>query len=571
MDLRELVGASRLEESSTVVDCQEKLLNITIETVNDVFEYIVKSPCMNCDGGMNRILDYVYLSLRLRYGKMRPMALLLKKLVNLDDPVFLPLKSLLLAPLTKSNSVERFRLSLLYHCLVAGVVTPKEIMPLIEQSVSFMQAWVNSMIFFWFAPWIEKENPKLFAELIEEMDAYCDSDFCDCFTNLESLKQNDWALLRQILDVGYAPETAEVVIMADDVASLQKISAKAGFQWDQCIKQSGFEHCEYLRRKVTYIEFAAFVGATKCFNFLLLNSDNYPPTTVNYAIAGGNIEIVRLCDKKGLGFTHTHLEIATTFHHFDILRWLFLSKTPPIDISASITDLFGVAAKADNVRVLLFCLEKGVAINETSGKDKVGALHWAAGINEIDALQLLLSVNGVDPNIQDGMGNTPILIAVRNGNIRATNLLLKQKNISVNIVGGPEKTGPIHEAARNSNPEFIKALLAHHDIDIQLLDKKVSFIIYNETALHHAVLANNIEVVKMLAQNPQLDINAKDMFGYTALHYAAHYGHVDVAKFLITLKGVRVNEKENMGVYFSFIKHHLTSHVATTTRTTTKK
>jgi hypothetical protein len=186
---------------------------------------------------------------------------------------------------------------------------------------------------------------------------------------------------------------------------------------------------------------------------------------VNYAVAGGNISIIGICDDCGCDFSDS-LTIAVDCHHFNTFQWLFSSKAPP---RSPIVDLMNVAARANDLDTLLFCLERGADVNARDSR-KSGPLHWAAGIKEIDALKLLLAVRGVNVNLRDAELQTPLYIAVVNENCRGIWLLLDQPEIDVNTASGFEHMAPIHEAARLSNPQLFSILLKFPGLDVNVID-----------------------------------------------------------------------------------------------------
>lgn len=52
------------------------------------------------------------------------------------------------------------------------------------------------------------------------------------------------------------------------------------------------------------------------------------------------------------------------------------------------------------------------------------------------------------------------------------------------------------------------------------------------TALHHAVMTNNLDIVKILLFHGS-DVNAQDKDGFTPLHTASAYGYVQVSSLLV--------------------------------------
>lgn len=72
----------------------------------------------------------------------------------------------------------------------------------------------------------------------------------------------------------------------------------------------------------------------------------------------------------------------------------------------------------------------------------------------------------------------------------------------------------MHLAASTSEPsatEYIRLLLTHPDIDINLKDKESHW-----TALHRALYHGNIESAVLLLQRSEIDTSLKDLEGYTA-------------------------------------------------------
>ena len=69
----------------------------------------------------------------------------------------------------------------------------------------------------------------------------------------------------------------------------------------------------------------------------------------------------------------------------------------------------GGAASVGNLQKIREWLQKGANINGKYDKDFT-PLHWAATMNQVDAIQLLAD-EGADLNARDGHQSTPLLLA----------------------------------------------------------------------------------------------------------------------------------------------------------------
>ena len=133
--------------------------------------------------------------------------------------------------------------------------------------------------------------------------------------------------------------------------------------------------------------------------------------------------------------------------------------------------------------------------------------------NNFDLIKLLLNY-GMNPNVIDNDGNTPLSFLVETG------LKLKIKD---------------------AREKFIDRLvfLLRFRVDTGIQDKD------GRTVFHKAVIANDLEVVeKLLTKKANLD--AKDNQGRTALHHTQWNGNYKIARWLIAA-GANMNEPDKAG------------------------
>lgn len=80
-----------------------------------------------------------------------------------------------------------------------------------------------------------------------------------------------------------------------------------------------------LNTNTRFIDAASFYGSIKCFRYLLLNGSSIDKNLMDFAISGGNTEIIRLIvnsDEKMKSYIKETAHIAVFFHHYDVYNWI---------------------------------------------------------------------------------------------------------------------------------------------------------------------------------------------------------------------------------------------------------
>jgi len=125
------------------------------------------------------------------------------------------------------------------------------------------------------------------------------------------------------------------------------------------------------------------------------------------------------------------------------------------------------------------------------GDADADSLSYAAMNGDLAEVRRLVVDCGVDPNIQDNSGWTPL-----------------------------------HRAAFDGRLEIVKFLLEHG------ADPNIQDNYHGNTPLHDAAVNGHLEVVKLLLEHGA-DPNIQNNYGDTPLHRAAFEGHCVVVKFLL--------------------------------------
>ena len=183
--------------------------------------------------------------------------------------------------------------------------------------------------------------------------------------------------------------------------------------------------------------------------------------------------------------------------------------------------------------------------------------------------------NGTDINCVDDQGNTPLIFAVKHqmNFPQVVEKLLEYPDIDVNKKDKRGLTALI-VASFFYYPQTVEKILEHPNVDVTIKDKygdtacdaarhddiremisnyrlgvdrrknvrnNVNSVTaevnkpnkYGLTPLHRAVHSNDLEKVKELLENPDIDMNVQDNYGKTPLMKALLYGNNDIAKEIL--------------------------------------
>ncbi|XP_051785308.1 transient receptor potential cation channel subfamily A member 1b [Erpetoichthys calabaricus] len=159
-------------------------------------------------------------------------------------------------------------------------------------------------------------------------------------------------------------------------------------------------------------------------------------------------------------------------------------------------------------------------------------LHMAISLRHNQIIELLVSQNNTDLNLDGDLGNSPVILACSTDNHEALSTLLQYgaRLCSQNKLGH----FAVHAAAFAGSKKCLEKVLKkgeelgysfeHH---LNFIDKSCS------SPLHLAVHGGNIEVIKFCIDNgAKVDLQQNDKS--TALHFACSQGAIDVVKLMLS-------------------------------------
>lgn len=137
-------------------------------------------------------------------------------------------------------------------------------------------------------------------------------------------------------------------------------------------------------------------------------------------------------------------------------------------------------------------------------------IHWASSYNRLPIVSLLSEHRHFDPDVQDGSGWTPLMIAssLKDGDELVDLLLAKDADASMVTNNGQTA---LHFASSKGNLDTARKLIAKK-ASARTKDKR------GQLPLHRAAAVGNVPIVRLLLES-RSPVNATDMDGCTALHH----------------------------------------------------
>ena len=194
-------------------------------------------------------------------------------------------------------------------------------------------------------------------------------------------------------------------------------------------------------------------------------------------------------------------------------------------------ELLDACTRGDVGKFRLFTRNVNVDINVA---DKFGTLLVNAAFegHEIIVRELLL-MRGINVNLAQQLGATPLYVAAQQGHVKIVEMLLAESGIKVNLSTSDGAT-PLFIAAQCGHEAVVKLLLAAPGVDVNLRTMD------GGTPLMVAIEREHVEVAKLLLAAPGTEIDARMLDGTTALYNAAEKNFPGIVEELVR-RGANVN------------------------------
>lgn len=261
---------------------------------------------------------------------------------------------------------------------------------------------------------------------------------------------------------------------------------------------------------------------------------------------------------------NTPLHLAISNGHQSIIEILMRQTNIDLKVknSAGQTTFAVALERKNNLATSLILKREKNAAEQTDSKGR-NFLHLAVLGADIETVLSLLSVNvNVNSRVQDSQARTALHLAVEVGNeMIVRNLLLAGANINELTMNGKKSALHLIAECSHASVTAICQILLDNHIDYNLIDSGMN------NALHIAVQYANLNVVKVLLANSNIDVYAINSKGMSPIHILAVYGKdnssaiLDLFKehirdFNIDQKDTKGNTGNHFLIEFPFLVSH---------------
>lgn len=495
IELESVLPAEVIEHANIVVELQSMLMNLSEDSFEATITRILELPFVKYDDGVKSITDSTLLAVQYRPRLFSVLGRLIVRLHSLASSEN-SLESVKRHLLRFQNKMieERWRVAFIHELYCLSLYSEDEIYAELSDYMrtfpilSKQPYWKNRsrqhfFLFVWFAPLIKKYSPETYDDLLQRL--FVCKEHKDLTTNfipyldmLTNLPEGNWEIYEKWARNIYLKDSLAQIIKDDNIELFKEIASEDGFDINQAIDTPVFEYSYYLLRQPTMLQFAAYYGSENIFFYLFARGadvaipDHGKRTTLHFAIAGGNMNIIQIfidaqCDFK------LATRIACEFHYFDL--FLKLLEIHSLDIKENDMEngsIFHGIASANHIRMILYCIQRNCNVNLKDG-DGWFPLNCAIDYSAIESVYIMLNHKDIDANAQDDYGITPLLRACINCDVDVVRLLLTSPAVDINEIGLYSQTA-LHRATQNNSIDVMKLLLQCEGINVNPIEYRVS-------------------------------------------------------------------------------------------------
>lgn len=358
------------------------------------------------------------------------------------------------------------------------------------------------------------------------------------------------------------------IIKSDDVTSFQENLSRTNININTKVDKNFYKIDRTYEPSL--LEITCFYGSLNIFKFLMMNNATRTRMLPNYALAGGNYEIIHILERENVKFDTIEIILeAIKFQRNDVVEYLdpdpfdafkysikydniecFVRYLNRLSNDKKILSLFDdVFLKfcfhsvkknfSEITKILCFLYPDCVNQQDFSYHYMI---HRAIDYDFIEISKFLCSFEFSDLNVTNSEIQTPLFVAVRKKNIEIVQILCDNEKVDLNIKDFNGNTA-FHIALNDSSIEIIKIFIKNK--------YRINTTIKNNQELsymHFAIMTKNLDIVKMINDLDEKLRLIGNKTNTTPLIYSVSYGTQEIVKYLSSFDDVDVNSKNSNGI-----------------------
>lgn len=414
---------------------------------------------------------------------------------------------------------------------------------------------------------IEEFDSKYLDELLDELYSSMTSFHSNTpkalHEQLVIAREDNWNIANKWLKFKPSFDSMENMIHFDAFDDfLEQVVSSPTFNVNQSYSISIWEPVAYINvDNLPLIAAAAFYGSIKIFKYLFINKaelnyqrDRRTKSLISYAVAGGNVEIIRLLEQQHVDF-ESSIQTAAEYDQAEAFFWL----DQMIFQNLSIRDnrnrtLLHCAALSNSIEICLYILDQTQEYINEQNNMHITPLVRAALNGSVEVLLILLSCPKIDLTIKYEFERTILHIAAINNDIEIAQIMLSRDDTDVNARDYPLLMTPLFIAAYYGSLNVAKLLLSNPKVDMSIMDRDAS------TVFQIAAMNGNISIARYLYENYEFDVNHLNNEVKAALHKAIEIDSFDMTAYLLSLPGINVNiqdKNKQTPLIIAVIRHNV--------------
>ena len=286
----------------------------------DLAEYVLNSVYATSNEGITLVIHEIFTALLSCINFIYVFVDLIKILA---ENLTIPIKEIIFDEVmsTQPICVKKLYLYVLKQLFKEGIFSVSDIEDF-SQNYRHCSREELFIVFYTFAPDLCKTKSDVYIIYYEKFHhRFMFNAFDVILVDFDKYAENDWALLDRMLTEHVEKDSIQYILKTDDLDSLINICTQSAFDINKQIFYSIFSPHDMLS-SASPIEIAAFFSSVRCFKYLLVNNAVVNCRLAHYAVAGGNLEIVRICAQHENIAVSDAIETAVRYRRTDICEWM---------------------------------------------------------------------------------------------------------------------------------------------------------------------------------------------------------------------------------------------------------